>query len=105
MKTIANYSFLAGLVMSIACAGAALPDHPQPAAASQFSAFATNRATATVTVDRSMNGVLLNFHVASLSLVLDYLSEEAGFIINNETAVQGIVEMWSKGPVTRDEAD
>ena len=104
MKTIGNYSVLAGLVMSIASAGAALPAQPQPAADSQFSAFATNRATAVISVNHSTNGVLLNFRGAPLSLVLDYLSEEAGFIINNVTEVQGTVEMWSKGPVTRDEA-
>jgi general secretion pathway protein D len=51
-----------------------------------------------------MNGVHLNFRGASLSQVLDYLSEAAGFIINNETEVRGTVEMWSKGPVTGDEA-
>jgi general secretion pathway protein D len=104
MKTIGNYSFLAGLVMSIPFAGAALPDQLQPAASSQPSALATNTAAAAITVDHSTNGVLLNFRGASLSQVLDHLSEAVGFIINNQTEVSGTVEIWSKGPVTRDEA-
>ncbi len=98
MKTIGNYSVLAGLVMSIAGAGAALPDQPQSAAVSQFSAFATNRVKAAVTVERSTNGVLLNFRGAPLSLVLDYLSEEAGFIINNETESKAPLKSGAKGP-------
>ena len=104
MKTISTCSFLAGFVMSISFAGAALPDQLQPTAPSQPSVLATNTATAGVSVDHSTNGVLLNFRGASLSQVLDYLSEAAGFIINKETEVRGTVEMWSKGPVTREEA-
>src|ERR1019366_1284070 len=98
MKPISTCSCLAGLVMSIPFAGAALQDQLQP------SALTSNGAPAAVTVDHATNGVLLNFRGASLSQVLDQLSESAGFIINNETEVQGTVEMWSKGPVTRDEA-
>ena len=104
MKTISTYSFLAGLVMSIPFAGAAVQDRLEPAASFELSVAVTNIATAAITVDHSTNGVLFNFRGASLSQVLDYLSEAAGFIINNETEVRGTVEMWSKGPVTRDEA-
>jgi type II secretory pathway component GspD/PulD (secretin) len=104
MKAKGNYSFLAGLLMSIAFTGAALADQLQPTAPSQPSALATNTAATAVTVDRSTNGVRLNFRGASLRQVLDYLSEAAGFIINNQTEVSGAVEMWSQGPVTRDEA-
>jgi general secretion pathway protein D len=46
----------------------------------------------------------MNFHGAPLSLVLDYLSDAAGFIINKQAEVRGTVEIWSKQPVTKDEA-
>lgn len=46
----------------------------------------------------------LNFHGARLEQVLDYLSDAAGFIIQKETDVPGTIEMWSKEPVTREEA-
>src|SRR6185369_8451330 len=46
----------------------------------------------------------MNFRGAPLNLILDYLSDAAGFIINKETEVRGTVEVWSKQPVTKDEA-
>jgi general secretion pathway protein D len=46
----------------------------------------------------------LNFRGAPLNLVLDYLSDAAGFVINKETEVRGTVEVWSKDPVSKDEA-
>ncbi len=52
----------------------------------------------------ALNGLRLNFRGAPLSLVLDYLSDAAGFIINKETDVRGTVEVWSKEPLTKDEA-
>ena len=57
-----------------------------------------------VTVENGTNGLRLNFRGAPLSLVLDYLSDAAGFIINKETDVRGTVEVWSKQPLTKDEA-
>jgi type II secretory pathway component GspD/PulD (secretin) len=50
------------------------------------------------------NGLRLNFRGAPLNLVLDYLSDAAGFIINKETELKGTVDAWSKEPVTKDEA-
>ncbi len=50
------------------------------------------------------DGLPLNFHNAPLSLVLEYLSDAAGFIINPQTEVRGNVEVWSKTPVSREEA-
>jgi general secretion pathway protein D len=46
----------------------------------------------------------MNFRGAPLNLVLDYLSDAAGFIINKETEVRGTVDVWSKEPVSKDEA-
>jgi general secretion pathway protein D len=46
----------------------------------------------------------MNFRGAPLNLVLDYLSDAAGFIINKETEVRGTVDVWSKAPVSKEEA-
>ena len=65
---------------------------------------ATNAAAPTVVVENGTNGMRLNFRGAPLGLVLDYLSDAAGFIINKETDMRGTVEVWSKEPLTKDEA-
>jgi type II secretory pathway component GspD/PulD (secretin) len=64
----------------------------------------TNAAAPTVVVENGTNGLRLNFRGAPLGLVLDYLSDAAGFIINKEVDVRGTVEVWSKEPLTKDEA-
>lgn len=46
----------------------------------------------------------LNFRGAPLELVLDYLSEAAGFIIKPEVDIKGKVDVWSAQPLTKDEA-
>ena len=46
----------------------------------------------------------LNFHNAPIDLVLNYLSDAAGFIIEVDTPVKGKVDVWSTHPVTKDEA-
>jgi hypothetical protein len=64
---------------------------------------ATNAGPA-VAVEYGTNGLRVNFRGAPLNLVLDYLSDAAGFIINKQTDVRGTVEVWSKEPLTKDEA-
>jgi general secretion pathway protein D len=49
-------------------------------------------------------GLRLNFRGVPLEMVLDYLSDAAGFIIVLETEVKGRVDAWSNQPLTRDEA-
>ncbi len=48
----------------------------------------------------------LNFRNAPLSMVLDYLSDAAGFTIsaNSKVDLKGTVTVWSNRPVTRNEA-
>jgi type II secretory pathway component GspD/PulD (secretin) len=48
----------------------------------------------------------LNFRNAPLSMVLDYLSDAAGFTIsaNSKVDLKGAVTVWSNRPVTRNEA-
>jgi type II secretory pathway component GspD/PulD (secretin) len=62
-----------------------------------------NPAVPPVVVENSTNGVRLNFHNAPLNLVLDYLSDAAGFVINKETDVRGTVDVQGK-ELTKDEA-
>jgi general secretion pathway protein D len=56
-----------------------------------------------VVVENGTNGLRLNFHNAPLNLVLDYLSDAAGFVINKETEVRGTVDVQGKD-LTKDEA-
>ncbi|MEK7675180.1 MAG: secretin N-terminal domain-containing protein [Verrucomicrobiota bacterium] len=46
----------------------------------------------------------LNFRSVPLEMVLNYLSEAAGFIIVLETEVKGKVDVWSQQPLSKDEA-
>jgi hypothetical protein len=62
----------------------------------------TNAAAATMMVENGTNGLCLNIHNAPLSLVLDYLSDAAGFVINNQAVVRGTVDMQGKN-LTKDE--
>lgn len=50
------------------------------------------------------NALMLNFHNAPLDMVLNYLSDAAGFIIVQDTHVNGTVTVTSTHPVTQDEA-
>jgi type II secretory pathway component GspD/PulD (secretin) len=51
-------------------------------------------------------GLRLNFRGVPLEMVLNYLSDAAGFIINIKpgTDVKGKVEVWSNQPLSKDEA-
>jgi type II secretory pathway component GspD/PulD (secretin) len=52
----------------------------------------------------STNGLRLNFRNAPIDLVLNYLSDAAGFIIEMDTPVRGNVSVISSHPMTADEA-
>lgn len=67
------------------------------------SGASTNVEPATFMVGSGTNGLRLNFHNAPLNLVLDYLSDAAGFVINKETDVRGTVDIQGKD-LTKDEA-
>ena len=49
-------------------------------------------------------GLRLNFRGVPLEMVLNYLSDAAGFIIDMETSVKGNVDVWSNQPLNKDEA-
>ncbi|MCC6231623.1 MAG: hypothetical protein IT580_03210 [Verrucomicrobiales bacterium] len=58
-------------------------------------------------VERAANGepgLRFNFRGVPLEMVLDYLSDAAGFIINLETEIRGKVDVWSNQPLSKEEA-
>ena len=87
----------------------------QPAVASSAPELASISQVLTLPAERALsltagvipeagNALHLNFRSAPLRLVLEYLSDAAGFVINQEAQVSGTVDVWSKEAVTRDEA-
>lgn len=79
---------------------------PNPGTSDPASAApaATTNSSPPISSQYGAEGLRVNFHGAPLNLVLDYLSDAAGFIINKQTDVKGTVEVWSKQPVTKEEA-
>jgi len=71
---------------------------------SKASPAATTPATTAPNGSDSERNLRLNFRGAPLELVLDYLSEAAGFVIVLETEVRGKLDVWSNQPLTKDEA-
>ncbi len=64
----------------------------------------TNAPSPTVILPNGEVGLRINFRSVPLELVLNYLSDAAGFIIVLDTQVRGKVDMWSNTPLTKDEA-
>jgi type II secretory pathway component GspD/PulD (secretin) len=123
-KILLSAALTLGLVAVAPAQNAPAPDAPAPkpttdskpadAAATPTPATATPPASSAVSgatnsappisSEYGAEGLRVNFHGAPLNLVLDYLSDAAGFIINKQTDVKGTVEVWSKQPVTKEEA-
>ncbi len=87
MKTSKRWILRAILGAAISCLGNAASQNAQPAA-----------------LGNAAEGLSLNFRNAPLNLVLDYLSDAGGFVINAQTEVRGNVDLRSLAPVTREEA-
>jgi type II secretory pathway component GspD/PulD (secretin) len=68
---------------------------PEAAATNAISMYPTNF---------PQGGLRMNFRGVPLEMVLNYLSEAAGFIILLETDVKGKVDAWSNQPLNKDEA-
>src|SRR2546430_853360 len=118
MKKLKTYTWLIGITGTLAFL-AALPlkaqDAPRPAdnAADTQTKAAENAPAESVEKEAAPNkpvestgekGLRLNFRGVPLDMVLDYLSEEAGFIIVKKAEVKGKVDAWSNQPLTKDEA-
>jgi type II secretory pathway component GspD/PulD (secretin) len=116
MKTYTTLLLRLQLVLSLATVALAQQSEPTtntppasaPAAPTKTDApeapASTNSTAPPISSEYGADGLRMNFHGAPLNLVLDYLSEAAGFIINKQADVRGTVEIWSKQPVTKDEA-
>ncbi len=93
-----TFSLLLGgwLATSARAQESAVADAPVPAAEP-----AAQEAPGAGDADRPLR---LNFRNAPLEMVLNYLSEAAGFIIVPETEVRGKIDVWSNQAVTQDEA-
>jgi len=78
-----------------------IPKNPAAAAAIPTVAQDTTLAP---TIGTNFDELSLNFRNAPLEMVLNYLSEAAGFIIVMDTQVKGNVSVISSHPMTRNEA-
>jgi type II secretory pathway component GspD/PulD (secretin) len=78
------------------------PAIPAPAVAP--AALAVTNAIDAEAIASDTNGLRLNFRNAPIDLVLEKLSEAAGFIIQVETPLRGSLTVISSHPMTRDEA-
>jgi type II secretory pathway component GspD/PulD (secretin) len=75
-----------------------------PLAAQTAPATAVATAPATEPAPPEDANLRLNFRGVALDVVLDYLSEAAGYTIVLETPVKGTVDVWSNEPLTKTEA-
>lgn len=81
--------------------GPAKQQPPIPAQPPATNATPANPSTAGADAEK---GLRLNFRGVPLEMVLNYLSEAAGFIIVLETKVEGKVDAWSNQPLNKEEA-
>ncbi len=94
MKTNTKLTLILGLVVGLAVGGNA-QDADTPAA---------DAAKPAAPISEKEKGIRFNFRGVPLEMVLNYLSEAAGFIIVMETRVEGKVDAWSNQPLTKEEA-
>jgi len=87
---------------AMTAAGASIP--PSTAAPEMSSVSSTNASFVPAASGANTNELRLNFRGVPLNMVLNYLSDAAGFIIVMDTQVSGRVDVWSDQPVTKDEA-
>lgn len=113
MKTIRALIPLAVLVAGTTVSFAQAPDNPPPPDPAPVPVPATAPATAPATptattpartFDDGEKGLRMNFRGVPLEMVLDYLSDAAGFIIILETPVTGKVDAWSNAPLGKQDA-
>src|SRR5713226_4877317 len=102
---------LIGLLASATAQAADPPDKKQPVepadqpppAEPQAADQTRPRRAKPATADAGQ-GLRLNFRGVPLEMVLNYLSDAAGFIIVLDTKVEGKVDVWSNQPLNKDEA-
>ncbi|MBT6804294.1 MAG: hypothetical protein HOA47_04935, partial [Verrucomicrobia bacterium] len=60
--------------------------------------------TTTDSTVQPLEGLRMNFRNVPLEMVLDYMSEAAGFSIIAETDISGEVSVWNNRPLNKDQA-
>ncbi len=104
---------LLGSVLAATAVGAeepALNQPPAPPSATESANATATGGTSETTVPEPIllpngePGLRLNFRNVPLDLVLNYLSEAAGFIIVLDTKVSGKIDAWSNQPLSKEEA-
>jgi general secretion pathway protein D len=103
MKTIQLLTLLGAIASSSALAADETSTNA-PASTNMVAAAESHATNAPVLLPNGEPGLRLNFRGASLDLVLNYLSEAAGFIIVLDTKVSGKIDAWSNQPLSKDEA-
>jgi type II secretory pathway component GspD/PulD (secretin) len=103
MKTIQLLTLLGAIASSSALAADETSTNA-PTSTNAVAAAESHAMNAPVLLPNGEPGLRLNFRGASLDLVLNYLSEAAGFIIVLDTKVTGKIDAWSNQPLSRDEA-
>jgi type II secretory pathway component GspD/PulD (secretin) len=102
MKTIRAFLLLVSVTLWVADAAAQADNAPKPPPT------ATKDTQADPAPVPSPNdgdkGLRMNFRGVPLEMVLDYLSDAAGFIIVLETEVKGKVDAWSNAPLGKQDA-
>ena len=95
---------LAGLVLGICFKPASFAEPAESQATPGLSVTLTATTARAAATQDITNGICLNFHSTPASIVLEYLSDAAGFVVNLETEVRDPIDVWSDGPVTKDQA-
>ncbi|MDB6038760.1 MAG: gspD 1, partial [Verrucomicrobiales bacterium] len=104
MKTLKQYSLAVMLAAGLIDAAGAQTNNSSQKSGPENSAEALNSNAATNSPTGGDKELHLNFRNAPLDMVLNYLSEAAGFIIVLDTKVEGKVDVWSNRPVSKQEA-
>jgi general secretion pathway protein D len=107
MKTNPFFILGSSLVALVATMSAQQTDNPEKAATDAprvESTSAQPRSNGQTNAPGAEAGLRLNFRGVPLDMVLNYLSDAAGFIIVLDTDVKGKVDVWSNQPLTKDEA-
>lgn len=107
MKPLPNLWLTLGISLAlpagfVAAQTPAADAKPAPETKAEAPASESNNTTAPAATPDGM--LRLNFRNAPLELVLNYLSEAAGYIIVLETEIKGKIDVWSNQPVTQEEA-
>lgn len=94
-----NHKLLPTLGLAFGLAWSAAAQNEAPAAPP-----ATQPVPAAASANSTNQSIRLNFRGVPLEMVLNHLSEAAGFIVLLDTEIKGNVDVWSNQPLNQEEA-